>query len=31
MDDSNVKALFAKALHAANTRAAELGVEFGRD
>ena len=31
MDDSNIKTLFAKALHAARTRARELGDEFGAD
>ena len=30
MDESNVKALFGKALHAAGQRAAELGAEFGK-
>jgi pyrroline-5-carboxylate reductase len=30
MEDSHVKELFAKALHAADKRAAELGEEFGR-
>ena len=30
MDESNVKALFGKALHAAEQRAAELGAEFGK-
>ena len=29
MDDSNIKALFTKALHAAQVRARELGDEFG--
>ena len=29
MDDSNMKALFAKALHAARNRAKEMGDEFG--
>ncbi len=31
MEDSQIKALFGKALHAAEQRARELGVEFGKD
>ena len=31
MDQSQVKALFGQALHAAERRARELGEEFGRD
>ena len=30
MDESNLKALFGRALHAAGKRAAELGAEFGK-
>ena len=30
MDDSGVKASFAKALHAARNRAKEMGDEFGK-
>ena len=30
MEESGIKALFEKALHAANTRAEELGAEFGK-
>lgn len=31
MDESHIKDLFAKALHAAHRRAAEMGAEFGAD
>lgn len=31
MDESKVKALFGQALHAAERRARELGIEFGKD
>lgn len=31
MDANNVKALFVQALHAAQQRARELGIEFGKD
>jgi pyrroline-5-carboxylate reductase len=31
MEDSRMKALFGKALHAAERRARELGLEFGKD
>lgn len=31
MEDSQMKALFGKALHAAERRARELGLEFGKD
>jgi pyrroline-5-carboxylate reductase len=31
MDQSGIKPLFIKAMHAAKTRAAELGEEFGKD
>jgi pyrroline-5-carboxylate reductase len=30
MEESGIKAMFEKALHAANTRAQELGAEFGK-